>query len=610
MKKKIYSLILVFTLIMSTTLTTLAKNSVFKDVDDNAWYGTEINTMAKKGMVLGVGGGKYNPKGIVTRAEYMALLLRIYNGKDLDSSKTDTTWMDKYIKKAEELKLVKKQDSKFWTAPIPRAEVAHYMNTLFQLDDITASQLFEITLDGKKTDLSSVVFKDIKGTDYEKDICAVAGKVMIGEKKGDDFYFRPDRTLSRAEIAIIVYNLFTMKYDNSTYKNNAELNSIGIINVIKLAKAINNKNTNIINNDALDIYNNHFNNKPITKIKMTTNSITNSYDFIISNDSGTDLTIDPYSLDLTNINDNAKNLNELLKKYTEALKKEDTKTLLSILQNIPSGGSFEIQDAQKLIDEYKKQFDLSTINSKIDSITNTIGNDAAIYSIKVTGQKNGKDASHLFTMKIYFSDVYLYDYFNVPLNAKDIIGQLKTPTIKKVDNISYTSKNNNTNTKQLNNGNYAIVNYSNETIEIKDKNQKNLKTIIMPPSTNNFDISYDGNQIAFSTYRGIYITDIEFKQPKLILANNSDENFKNVHWSKDSKQLFLQMVGYEWASSISIIDVESLKLVYGANLQDYNFEEWIEKENKIIMKFGYEDHPIVILDYKNNILYQNNNMNY
>ena len=50
--------------------------SRFTDVDQNAWYGPSVNAMAYLGIVDGVGGGKFNPGGTLTQAEFHTILGR------------------------------------------------------------------------------------------------------------------------------------------------------------------------------------------------------------------------------------------------------------------------------------------------------------------------------------------------------------------------------------------------------------------------------------------------------------------------------------------------------------------------------------------------------
>ncbi|MGE4277397.1 MAG: S-layer homology domain-containing protein, partial [Lawsonibacter sp.] len=79
-------------------------NSSFVDVDSNAWYAVAVNWAAAKGIVSGVGGGKFAPEAPITR-EQLAVMLWNYAGtpaadSDLLSDFTDVGEANDYAVQA------------------------------------------------------------------------------------------------------------------------------------------------------------------------------------------------------------------------------------------------------------------------------------------------------------------------------------------------------------------------------------------------------------------------------------------------------------------------------------------------------------------------------
>ena len=50
--------------------------SMFSDVPENAWYAGAVNAMAVLGLVNGVGGGKFQPNGVLTQQEFLTIMGR------------------------------------------------------------------------------------------------------------------------------------------------------------------------------------------------------------------------------------------------------------------------------------------------------------------------------------------------------------------------------------------------------------------------------------------------------------------------------------------------------------------------------------------------------
>lgn len=53
-----------------------AGEAVFADVDLAAWYYNPVTTIGSAGIVSGIGGGNYNPSGLVTWAQVLTVMSR------------------------------------------------------------------------------------------------------------------------------------------------------------------------------------------------------------------------------------------------------------------------------------------------------------------------------------------------------------------------------------------------------------------------------------------------------------------------------------------------------------------------------------------------------
>ena len=59
-----------------------AKTSVFSDVAEGRTYEGAINLAAEKGLINGVGGGKFNPDAKISQREAAAIILRLAEVSD------------------------------------------------------------------------------------------------------------------------------------------------------------------------------------------------------------------------------------------------------------------------------------------------------------------------------------------------------------------------------------------------------------------------------------------------------------------------------------------------------------------------------------------------
>ena len=65
------------------------KENLFTDVPTDQWYTEAVNWAAKNGIVTGIGNGKFDPEGAVTREQMIAILYRFTEEKEIATKSRD-----------------------------------------------------------------------------------------------------------------------------------------------------------------------------------------------------------------------------------------------------------------------------------------------------------------------------------------------------------------------------------------------------------------------------------------------------------------------------------------------------------------------------------------
>jgi hypothetical protein len=113
----------------ATQLTTVRNpaSCSFSDVVSSSEFKDAITRVCQYGVMNGTN-GKFNPTQTVTKAEFVAMLIRLFEGKALDES-VSPRWTN-YYKRAIELSLISAQDTVTFQSPIARYEVAIFLYRL------------------------------------------------------------------------------------------------------------------------------------------------------------------------------------------------------------------------------------------------------------------------------------------------------------------------------------------------------------------------------------------------------------------------------------------------------------------------------------------------
>lgn len=188
-----------------------AAAGLFDDVGGFEWAQEEIEFMAQKGVIKGIGGGKFVPNRSAKEIEVIIMLLRLINeeeGLDMEADLPDDyeggeydEWMIPYITLAEEEGILTMEGLKKINpnSAASREEVAMYI--------MMALDAFELeTNDDIEGDLEEL-FEDADNVDQEY-LEYVHRIRMSNLMIGFNGKFQPKKAITRAELAVLMNRIF------------------------------------------------------------------------------------------------------------------------------------------------------------------------------------------------------------------------------------------------------------------------------------------------------------------------------------------------------------------------------------------------------------------
>ena len=203
MMKKLLSLMLCAALTVSLSVTAMAAPHMsnfektksytkpFSDVWSGAWYAQDVKTCYEYGLMNG-SGGKFTPGGTLTVAQALTIACRIHdiytNGKSTLKNGA-SVWYQPYVDYALAHDMMEAGDFTDYTRPVTRGETA----CLFAAA-LPPAELHAINDIDHLSDVS-------RGKYYNSVLLLYNAGVLTGS--GPDCRFRPDDTITRAEIAAI-----------------------------------------------------------------------------------------------------------------------------------------------------------------------------------------------------------------------------------------------------------------------------------------------------------------------------------------------------------------------------------------------------------------------
>ncbi|MEW6698377.1 MAG: S-layer homology domain-containing protein [Bacillota bacterium] len=180
----------------------------FNDIEGH-WAANDIEYMAEQGYINGVGEGKFKPQALVTRAEFVTMLVNVLGLQgEADVSFKDVSkgaWYYSNIAKAHKAGLAKGNGKDTFApgAPITRQEMAAMVSNAMKHKGISPQ--------ADKTVLA--VFADSSLiADWAKQAAAevYAAKIIKGKPTNNKFWFAPKDNTTRAEAAAMLKNLLNV----------------------------------------------------------------------------------------------------------------------------------------------------------------------------------------------------------------------------------------------------------------------------------------------------------------------------------------------------------------------------------------------------------------
>jgi hypothetical protein len=172
-----------------------------------AWAGKQIQVVAAKGAIEGVGEGKFAPKSNVTRAEFAKMLIRALNLENNSavqsfSDVSSSAWYAPYVAVAAEKGIITgRSAAKFDpNATITRAEMATMISRA--LKSINPDAKTDSTAISKFSDAAKI------SASLRDGVAFAAGHSLVIGNAGK---FNPNDTATRAEAAVIIYRTINFK---------------------------------------------------------------------------------------------------------------------------------------------------------------------------------------------------------------------------------------------------------------------------------------------------------------------------------------------------------------------------------------------------------------
>lgn len=172
-----------------------------------AWAGRQIQVVAAKGAIEGIGSGKFAPKSNVTRAEFAKMLIRALNLENSTATESfsdvsSTAWYAPYVAVAAEKGIITGRNSSTFdpNATITRAEMATMISRAVKA--LKPAATTDASALSKFSDAAKISASLKDGVAF-----AASNNLVIGNAGK----FNPNATATRAEAAVIIYRTMNFK---------------------------------------------------------------------------------------------------------------------------------------------------------------------------------------------------------------------------------------------------------------------------------------------------------------------------------------------------------------------------------------------------------------
>lgn len=180
----------------------------FSDIANvQAWAGRQIQVVAAKGAIEGIGSGKFAPKSNVTRAEFSKMLIRALNLENSTATESfsdvaSTAWYAPYVAVAAEKGIITGRNASTFdpNATITRAEMATMIARAIK--SLNPAATTDASALSKFSDAAKISASLKDGVAF-----AASNNLVIGNAGK----FNPNDTATRAEAAVIIYRTINFK---------------------------------------------------------------------------------------------------------------------------------------------------------------------------------------------------------------------------------------------------------------------------------------------------------------------------------------------------------------------------------------------------------------
>ncbi len=198
-------LIVSMLLIANITGTCAASTIKFTDVKSTSWYYTYVNKLIDLKITSGIGNNKFGPNNNVTRAEFVTFLCKatgLTQKIGYDFNDTEKHWAREWITAAVTANIIDKGTSFEPNKAITRQESVEMLCRALSLQADTDMQTPYADI-STNPGYSNTAYKEY---------------LMLGTLSNDKRYFKPTSSITRAETATVIVNIYDYKTDPHKFK--------------------------------------------------------------------------------------------------------------------------------------------------------------------------------------------------------------------------------------------------------------------------------------------------------------------------------------------------------------------------------------------------------
>ena len=210
--KRLSACALSLALSVSMILPAGAAGAAFTDVPQDHWANPYVEVMTQKGVVTGVGNGRFNPDGNLSTAEFAVMLTQAFCPKEVADPEEGADWWEPYLNAAWEAGYLTDTTAGFsyadgsWdadvvTAPMTRYDMAQAMNNTAVAEKMTLP-----TDEQREAAQAAIGDFDSIPEDYESAVVAMyALGYLSGVNANGDF--GGESTMTRAQSCVVMSKL-------------------------------------------------------------------------------------------------------------------------------------------------------------------------------------------------------------------------------------------------------------------------------------------------------------------------------------------------------------------------------------------------------------------